>query len=76
MFLDRHTIKMLLYRLECKVDPDRIEDVWDGVILQELLCKNVAIEGEAQEYNYRELDTDIFLAFTCDGISIHKGIST
>jgi len=75
MFLDRHTIKMLLYRLECKVDPDRIEDVWDSVILQELLCKNVVIKGEAQEYNYGELDTDIFLAFMCDGISIHKGIS-
>ena len=27
-----------------------------------------------QEYRYGELDIDVFLAFACDGISIHKGI--
>jgi len=74
MFRDPCTIEMLLYRSQREVDPDRIEDAWDGLILQELLHKNVVIEGRAQEYCYGELDTDVFLAFTCNGISIHKGI--
>ena len=74
MFQDRHTIQMLLYRLQREVGPDRIEDVWDSKILQELLDRNVVIDGHVQEYCYGELDTDVFLAFTCDGISIHKGI--
>ena len=36
--------------------------------------RKVAVDGRIQEYTYGELDTDIFLAVTCDGISIHKGI--
>ena len=56
------------------MDWDRIEDVWDGAVLQELLNENVMVDSQVQEYTYRELKTDVFLAFTCDGISIHKGI--
>ena len=74
MFQDQHAIELLLYRLQRKVDPNRINDVWDGAILQELINKNVEINGQAQDYTYGELKTDIFLAFTCDGVSIHKGI--
>ena len=74
MFRDSHTAQMFLYRLQREVDPDRIEDVWDSMVLQELLNTNVAIEGQAREYRYGELDTNVFLAFPCDGISIHKGI--
>jgi hypothetical protein len=29
---------------------------------------------QVQNYTYGELDTDIFLALTCNGISVHKGI--
>ena len=72
MFRDRATIDLLLYRSEHEVERDRIEDVWDGEVLRQLLKKNVMIVGQAQEYTYGELETDVFL--TCDGISIHKGI--
>jgi len=48
--------------------------MWDGMILQELLNKNVEINGQSQGHTYGELDTNIFLALTCNGISIHKGI--
>jgi hypothetical protein len=56
------------------MDLNRIDDVWDGVILQELLNTNIAIDGQAQEYTYGELQTDLFLALTCNSISMHKGI--
>jgi Transposase family tnp2 len=74
MFRDRNMIEMLLYRSKREADPKRIDDVWDGAFLRELINKNVAIDGQAQDYTYGEVDTDIFLALTCDGISIHKGI--
>ena len=51
MFRDSHNAQMLLYRLQREVDPDRSEDVWGSMILQELLNTNVAIEGQAQEYH-------------------------
>ena len=60
MFQDWDTINLLLYRHECKVDQDRIEDVWDGVVLQELLKKYVTIDDQVQEYTYGELKMDIF----------------
>ena len=75
MFQDRHMIDLLLYRNVHEVDQDRIEDVWDGVVLHELLEQNVMIDGQVQDYTYGELETDVFLALTCDGISVHKGIS-
>ena len=74
MFHNWDTINLLLYRLDHGVDRDQIEDVWDGAVLRELLKKNVTVDGQIQEYTYGELKTDIFLAMTCDGISIHKGI--
>ena len=74
MFRDWDTINLLLYRHECKVDQDWIKYVWDGGVLQELLKKYVMIDNQVQEYTYGELKTDIFLALTCDGISVHKGI--
>ena len=75
MFRDRNIINMLLYRFEHEVDADQIEDVWDGAILKELLNKIVVVDGRPQPYTYGELETNVFLALTCDGISIHKGIS-
>jgi hypothetical protein len=74
MFQNPRIIELLLYRFQRKADPNRIDDVWDGNILQELINKNVTIDGQAQEYTYGELKTDIFVALTCDGISVHKGI--
>ena len=56
------------------MDQDQIKDVWDGTVLQELLEKRVMIDSQEQAYKYGELDTDVFLVFTCDGISLHKGI--
>ena len=74
MFRDQRTVESLRYRFEREADPDRIEDVWDSAVLRELMRRKVAVDGRIQEYTYGELDTDIFLAVTCDGISIHKGI--
>ena len=48
--------------------------MWDGAILQGLISRNIEINGDAQEYTYGELKTDVFVALTCDGISVHKGI--
>jgi len=48
--------------------------MWDSAILQELISKNVTINGQTQDYTYRELETDVFVALTCNGISMHKGI--
>ena len=74
MFQDWDTIDLLLYRHEHKVDQDRIKDVWDGVVLWELLKKYVMMDDQVQEYTYGELKMDIFLALTCNGISVHKSI--
>ena len=74
MFQNPDVIELLLYRFRCEADPNRIDDVWDGVILQGLISRNVEINGDTQEYTYRELKTDVFVALTCDGISVHKGI--
>src|SRR5882757_8469854 len=49
MFQDRHIIELLLYRFQHETDPNKIDNVWDGVILQELVNKNVTIDGEVQE---------------------------
>ena len=56
------------------MDQDQIKDVWDGAVLQELLKKYVMIDNQVQKYTYGELKMDIFLALTCNGISVHKGI--
>jgi len=74
MFREQDVIELLHYRLQCKAHPNRINDMWDGMNLQELLNKNIKINGQLQGYTYGELDTDIFLTLTCNGISIHKGI--
>jgi len=74
MFQNPCTIELLLYRFQCKADPNKIEDMWDGAILQELISKNITINGQTQDYTYRELKTNVFVALTCDGISVHKGI--
>jgi len=74
MFRDRDVIKSLRYRLQREAHPNRIDDMWDSAILQELLNKNIEINGQSQGHTYGELDTNIFLTLTCDGISIHKGI--
>jgi hypothetical protein len=74
MFRDRDVIELLRYRLQHEADPNRIDDVWDGANLWELLNKKIEFNGQVQNYTYGELDTDIFLALTCDGISVHKGI--
>jgi len=68
------TIELLLYQIQHKADPNKIEDVWDGAILQELISKNVTINGQMQDYTYGELKTDVFVELTCNGISMHKGI--
>jgi len=48
--------------------------MWDGAILQELISKNIMINGQMQDYAYGELKTNVFVALTCGGISMHKGI--
>jgi len=39
-----------------------------------MLNSYVEIDGEKQQYKYGEFDTDVFLALTCDGVSVHKGL--
>jgi len=39
-----------------------------------MMKKYLEIDGVPQEYKYGKLDTDIFIAFTCDGVSVHKGL--
>jgi len=74
MFKDPNIIDLLLHRVRRESDPNIIEDVLDGGVIWRLLDSNVEIDGDKQQYRYGEFETDIFLAFTCDGVSVHKGL--
>ena len=74
MFKDPKLIKLLLHRVQRESDPNIIEDVLDGGVIQRLLDSHVEIDGKKQQYKYGEFETDIFLALTCDGVSVHKGL--
>ena len=56
------------------MEPGEIEDVFDGEVISDMIKKYLELDGETQEEKYGELDTDIFIAFTCDGVSVHKGL--
>jgi len=74
MYKDPKMIKLLLYRVQCEVEPGDIEDVFDGEVISNMMKKYLEIDGVPQEYKYGKLDMDIFIAFTCNGISVHKGL--
>src|SRR6267154_177434 len=74
MFKDPKLIDLILHRVQRESDPDIIEDVLDGGIIQRLLHSHVKVDGEEQHYKYGEFETDIFLMLTCDSISVHKGL--
>ena len=74
MYKDPKMISMLLYRMQRDVEPGDIEDVFDGEVISDMMKKYIELDGVPQAYKYGELDTDIFMAFTCDGVSIHKGL--
>ena len=74
MFRDPTTINLLLHRVWRELNLDTIKDVLDGGVIQRLLNSQVKIDGEKQQYKYGEFKTNIFLALTCDGVSVHKGL--
>jgi len=74
MYKDPKMIKLLLYRVQHEVEPGDIEDVFDGEVISNMMKKYLEIDGVPQEYKYGKLDMDIFIAFTCNGVSIHKGL--
>ena len=74
MYKDPKMISMLLYRVQRDVEPGDIEDIFDGEVISDMTKKYIELDGVSQAYKYGELDTDIFMAFTCDGVSIHKGL--
>jgi len=67
-------IKLLLHRVQCEVEPGDIEDVFNGKVISNMMKKYLEIDGVPPEYKYGKLNMDIFLAFTCDGVSVHKGL--
>ena len=67
-------IKLPLYRVRREVEPGEIEDVFDGEVISDMIKKYLELDGETQEEEYGELDTDILIAFTCNGVSVHKGL--
>jgi len=56
------------------VEPGDIEDIFDGEVISNMMKKYLELDRVPQAYKYGKLDTDIFMAFTCDGVSIHKGL--
>jgi len=74
MYKDPEMIKLLLYQVQREVEAGDIEDVFDGKVISNMMKKYLELDGVPQAYKYGELDTDMFMAFTCDGISIHKGL--
>lgn len=74
MFHDPILVGLLLYRMQREVAPDKIRDVWDGQLLQELLDTYVVVDGVEQDFKYGQAITDMFVAVTCDGVSLFKGL--
>ena len=74
MYKDPKMIELLLYRVRRDVEPGDINDVFDGEVISDMSRKYMELDGVPQARKYGELDTDIFMAFTCDGVSVHKGL--
>lgn len=74
IFKDPKLIELMLHRVRRDSDPNIIEDVLDGGVIQRLLNTYVKIDGKKKDYKYGEFETDIFIALTCDGVSVHKGV--
>ena len=56
------------------VEPGDIDDVFDGEVISSMMKRYMELDGVLQAHRYGDLDTDIFMAFTCDGVSVHKGL--
>jgi hypothetical protein len=67
-------IELLLYRVRRGVEPRGIDDVFDGEVFSNMIKKYLELEGVPQAYKYSEFDTDILTVFTCDSVSVHKGL--
>ena len=74
MYRDPKMIEMLLYRMQRDVEPGDIDDVFDGEVISSMMKRYMELDGVLQAHRYGDLDTDIFMAFTCDGVSVHKGL--
>jgi hypothetical protein len=74
MYKDPKVIELLLYRVQHEVEPGSIDDVFNGEVISDMMKKYPELDGVPQAYKYCELDTDILMAFTCDGVSVHKGL--
>ena len=74
MFKDPKLIDLLLHQVQCESDPNLFEDVLDCSVIQQLLASHVKINGKKHAYRYGEFETNIFLALTCDRVSVHKGV--
>jgi hypothetical protein len=74
MYKDPRMVDLLLYRVRREVEPSNIDDVFDGEVISEMMKILPELDGVPQADKYGELDTDIFMAFTCDGVSVHKGL--
>jgi hypothetical protein len=74
MYKDPKMVKLLLYRVRREVEPGDIDDIFNGEVISTMKKEYPELDGVCQPYTYGELDTDIFMAFTCDGVSVHKGL--
>jgi hypothetical protein len=74
MYKDPKMIKLLLYRVQREVEPRSIDNVFNGEVIRDMMEKYPELDGVLQEHKYCELDTDILMAFTCNGVSVHKGL--
>ena len=71
---DPKMVELLLYRVQQEVEPGDIDDVFDGEVIRDMMKEYLELDGVCQAYKYGELDTNIFMAFTCDGVCVHKGL--
>jgi len=74
MFKDPEMIELLLYRVQRELECGDINDVFDGKVIGAMMKTYMELDGVRQAGKDGESDTDIFMAFACDGVSIHKGL--
>jgi Transposase family tnp2 len=76
LFKSRKMIQMLQYRQELGPYDGTLRDVFDSLHFRSLLEKDVSVNGVDYAHKIGELDTDLFIGFTFDGVSLWRGLGS
>jgi hypothetical protein len=66
-FQNTKTIEKLAYRSQFVPSADRVNDVFDSELYQQLLQKHVEIDGQAQPHKYFNGKNDVAFSLCMDG---------